>query len=61
MAFIAGEIVPDAKGTGACRVVFKVGADTIAEWTVYSEILAKAQIIEGLQWMRSRYDEGPAR
>ena len=54
MAFITGDVIPDPQGF---RVVFKHGAETIVEWTVYSEILAKAQIIEGLKAMRNRYDD----
>jgi hypothetical protein len=61
MSFITGDVIPDPRGSGAYRVVFRAGSETIVEWTVYSEILAKAQIIEGLKGMRSRYDEGPAR
>jgi len=57
MAFVTGEVIPDRHGSGTFRVVFKVGTETIAEWAVYSEILGKAQIIEGLKGLRSRYDE----
>jgi hypothetical protein len=62
MAFITGEVVTDPRGSGTFHVVFRVGTETIVEWTVYSEILGKAQIIEGLKGLRSRYhEEGPAR
>jgi hypothetical protein len=62
MAFITGDVIPDPHGSRTFRVVFRAGPETIVEWTVYSEILGKAQIIEGLKEMRSRYDEeGPVR
>ncbi len=57
MAFVTGEVIPDPHGSGAFRVIFKAGTETIVEWTVYAEILGKAQIIEGLKGMQSRYDE----
>jgi hypothetical protein len=57
MAFVTGEVIPDPRGADTFQVVFKAGTETIAKWTVYSEILGKAQIIEGLKGMQSRYDE----
>lgn len=57
MAFVTGEVIPDPHGARSFRVVFKAGTETIVEWTVYSEILGKAQIIEGLKGLRGRYDE----
>jgi hypothetical protein len=62
MAFVTGEVIPDPHASRMFRVVFRVGTETIVEWTAYSEILAKAQIIEGLKSLRSRYHEnGPSR
>jgi hypothetical protein len=57
MAFVTGEVIPDPHGSRGFHVVFRAGNETIVEWTVYSELLGKAQIIEGLKGMRSRYDE----
>jgi hypothetical protein len=57
MAFVTGDVIPDPHGSPTFRVIFRAGSETIVEWTVYSEIFGKAQIIEGLKALRSRYDE----